>query len=127
MDMDMDNEYYDELDDYTVLTYLAECGFRFSQNGDGSEFIMLRGRSRGGICDDDNWYYSLQFTNDIHLNDKYIVDVEYNHKHTNNKYSYAYVNNIILPSINDFIENFGILNKYNIFTFCVKLVNNIKV
>lgn len=117
----MDNENYDdEWDDHTFLNYLAEYGFSFSQNGDGSEFIILKGWSRGGLYD--NWYYSLNFTNDNSSKCKCSVNVEYNHKHTNNKYTYGYVNNKILPTINSFIDEFGFFNKYKIITFCVNLM-----
>ena len=129
----MDYEDYDNFDDWddnTFLTYLAECGFRFSQNGDGSEFTMLRGWSRNGICD--NWYYSLRFTNEndtntntnTNTNTKIKCTVEYNHKHTNNKYTYKYVDEIISQSTNEFIDNFGIFNRYKIFSFCIGLINN---
>jgi len=119
------DEDYDRWDDYTFLTYLAECGFRFSQNEDCSNFTMLRGWSRGGFADDDNWYYSLLFTTDNNL--KINCTIEYNDKHKNNKYSYEYVNKIILPSINEFIDEFKIFNKYKINTFVINLINNINV
>jgi hypothetical protein len=119
----MNSEDYDNWDDSTFLTYLAECGFIFSQNGDGTEFTMLRGWGRGGFYD--NWYYSLQFTNDHYSKIKCIV--EYNHKHTNNRYTFEYVNDIMLPSINMFIDKFGIFNKYKIFSFCINLIKNINM
>jgi hypothetical protein len=118
-------EDYDRWDDYTFLTYLAECNFRFSQNEDCSNFTMLRGWSRGGFADDDNWYYSLLFTTDNNL--KINCTIEYNDKHKNNKYSYEYVNKIILPSINEFIDEFKIFNKYKINAFVINLINNINV
>ena len=119
----MNSEDYDKWDDYTFLTYLAECGFRFSQNEDGSKFTLLRGWRRGGLCD--NWYYSLLFTTDDNL--KINCVIEYNDKHTDNKYTYEYVNEIILPSINEFIDEFGIFNKYKINTFVINLINNANV
>lgn len=117
------SEDYDKWDDHTFLTYLAECGFRFSQNEDCSKFTLLRGWHRGGIYDD--WYYSLQFI--VDNNKKINCIIEYNDKRINNKYNYEYVNEIILPSINEFIDEFGIFNKYKINTFVINLINNTNV
>ena len=119
----MNSENYDEWDDYTFLTYLAECGFCFSQNEDGSKFTMLRGWSRGVFGED--WYYSLLFTTDDNL--KINCVIEYNDKRTDNIYTYEYVNEIILPSINEFIDEFGIFNKYKINTFVINLIINTNV
>ena len=122
----MNSENYDEWDDYTFLTYLAECGFRFLQNDDCtkfSKFSMLRGWSKDGSCD--NWYYSLLFAIDDNL--KINCTIEYNDKHTNNRYTREYVTEIILPSINEFIDEFGIFNKYKINTFVINLINNTNV
>jgi len=117
-------ENYDDLDDYTFLDYLREYGFTFSQNGDGSEFTLVK-----GFRDtyNDNWYYLLRFTTNNNPKNKCIIEVEYNHKHTNNRYTYKYVNDIILPKINKFVDVFGIFNKYKIFTFCINLISDTKV
>ena len=119
----MNSEDYDKWDDYTFLTYLAEGGFRFSQNEDCSNFEMLRGWSRGGYNDHDEWYYSLLFTVDNNL--KINCLIEYNHKHTNNKYTYEYINEIILPNINNFIDEYGIFNKCKINTFIINLYQSL--
>ena len=110
-------EDYDTWDDYTFLTYLAECGFRYSQNDDCSEFTLLRGWCRGGFGD--NWYYSLTFNIDNNSKINYIV--EYNDKRTDNRYTYEYLNKIIVPSIDEFISEFGTFDKNKIMTFIINL------
>jgi len=116
-------EDYEDWDNYTFLTYVAECGFRFYIKDDCSEFTLLRGVSRGGFYD--NWHYDIIFT--VDNNQKINFTIDYNDKRTDNKYSYEYVNEIILPSINEFIDEFGIFNKDKIMTFIINLINNSNV
>ena len=116
---------FDDFDDYSFQEYLSNYGFTFSQNGDGSEFMLVKGIKNG--YDNDKWYYSLKFVTNNDPKHKCLFEIEYNHKHTNNKYNYGYITNIILPKIHTFIDKFGIFNKYKIFTFCINLISDTKV
>ena len=106
-------ETYDNWKDDIFLTYLAKCDFRFLQNG--NEFKMFK-----GYGDYNNWYYLLHFV--IENNSKIKCHIKYNHDNTNNKYTYEFVKDIILPSINEYIKEFENFNKNKIKTFCVKLI-----
>jgi hypothetical protein len=116
-------EDYDTWDDYTFLTYLEDCGFRYSQNRDCSKFTLLKSFCRGEIGD--NWYYSLTFNIDNNLKINYIV--EYNDRRTDNRYTYEYLNKIIVPSIDEFIGKFGTFDKNKINTFIINLIINLNI
>jgi hypothetical protein len=117
---------YDEWDDYEFLTYLAHSGFRFSQSEcpygkkDCSEFTLLRGWRRRTIGED--WYYSLLFR--IDENKKINCCVEYNEKRNDNIYTREYVNNTIIPDINEYIANYGLFDETKINSFVIGLITD---